>query len=313
MTQPLVSIIIPCYNAEAWVAQALESALAQTWEHKEIILVNDGSRDGSLPVAKRFESRGVQVVDRPNRGASAARNHGLRLARGDFIQYLDADDLISPQKIELQLARLTKAPSGSLATCRWGRFTHDPRAARFVDTLVFQDFTPLEWLLVHVSDARMMHPAAWLVPRPVAERVGPWDETLSLNDDGEYFARAVRLSSGLAFTPEIGASTYYRSLHSGSLSGRRTPLALASLFKSAEGTAAQLARYDDPRVRPALANFWQRLGYELYPENIEGSRVAFTRAKEFGGSNVAPQLGRRAGMLSNFIGWRLALRIARRR
>ncbi len=94
--KPLVSILIPCYNAEAWLAQTLESALAQTWSPTEIIVVDDGSKDRSLEIAKAFEPRGVKVISQHNQGASAARNRAFQESQGDFIQYLDADDLLAP-------------------------------------------------------------------------------------------------------------------------------------------------------------------------------------------------------------------------
>ncbi|HET7537953.1 MAG TPA: glycosyltransferase, partial [Candidatus Didemnitutus sp.] len=107
---PLVSIIIPCYNAERWLAATLESALAQTWSAKEIIFVNDGSTDRSLALARSFESRSVRVIDQPNRGASAARNAGLRAAQGELFQFLDADDLLSRGKVAAQVALLAARP-----------------------------------------------------------------------------------------------------------------------------------------------------------------------------------------------------------
>src|SRR5271167_5086337 len=104
--KPLVSILIPAYNAEAWISDTLESAIAQTWQRKEIIVVDDGSKDQTAEVARRFASRGVAVVSKENQGAAATRNHALRLAQGDYIQWLDADDLLSPDKIERQFAAL---------------------------------------------------------------------------------------------------------------------------------------------------------------------------------------------------------------
>src|SRR4051812_14036077 len=94
MSAPLVSILIPCRNAEPWLAATLESALAQTHPATEIILVDDGSTDGSLELAHSFAARGVRIATQANAGASAARNHAFRESRGEFIQFLDADDLI---------------------------------------------------------------------------------------------------------------------------------------------------------------------------------------------------------------------------
>src|SRR5436309_10735842 len=92
-TTPLVSILIPAYNAERWIADTVRSALAQTWPRREIIIVDDGSRDQTLQVAQQFASKNVSVVAQENQGASAARNKAFELCQGDYIQWLDADDL----------------------------------------------------------------------------------------------------------------------------------------------------------------------------------------------------------------------------
>jgi len=309
---PLVSILIPAFNAAPWLAATLESALAQTHTPVEIIVVDDGSADDTLACARTFASRGVVVATQANAGASAARNHALRLAHGDFIQFLDADDLLSPRKIELQLAVLATRPTGALATCRWGRFDTDPSAARFVDDIVFRDFTPVDFLLVYAHEGAMMHPAAWLVPRAVADTAGPWDETLSLNDDGEYFARVALASVGLAFARDPAAASLYRSNLQTSLSGRRSARALVSLEKSFALTAAHLlAAEDSPRVRRALADYWKRASYELYPEAPAASRAAERRAASFGFSRLPAPGGARQRRLSRFLGWRLARRLVR--
>src|SRR6266702_847709 len=104
--KPLVSILIPAYNAQEWISDTIESALDQTWPKTEIIIVDDGSTDQTLAVAKGFNSRGVQVVTQPNQGASAARNTAYALCQGDYIQWLDADDLLEPSKIEKQVQKL---------------------------------------------------------------------------------------------------------------------------------------------------------------------------------------------------------------
>lgn len=106
---PLVSILIPCYNAERWVAQAIESALAQTWPEKEVIVVDDGSTDGSLDVIKRFDGR-IRWETGPNRGGNIARNRLLELARGEWVQYVDADDYLLQDKVATQIRWLSGKP-----------------------------------------------------------------------------------------------------------------------------------------------------------------------------------------------------------
>jgi GT2 family glycosyltransferase len=102
-----VSILIPCYNARQWVAQAIQSALDQTWADKEVIVVDDGSTDGSLDVIRSFGCA-IRYETGPNRGGNVARNRLLELASGEWLQYLDADDYLLPHKIEKQLAELAK-------------------------------------------------------------------------------------------------------------------------------------------------------------------------------------------------------------
>ncbi len=310
---PLVSVIVPCFNAAPWLGEAIESVLAQTHPAIETIVVDDGSTDESVAVARRYAPRGVQVVTQPNRGASAARNHGLRLARGAFIQYLDADDLLSPRKLEIQLARLREEQPRRLATCRWGRFETDAAQARFVDDEVFRDFHSLDWMLLHSSAAKMMHPAAWLVPLDVAQDAGPWNETLSLNDDGEYFARVVLASSGIAFAAQPEASTYYRSGIAGSLSRRRSTAACVSLHRSAELLESHLlSRDSSATTRQALADHWQYIAFELYPDAPGLSLDAEARSTRLGGSAIRPPLGPRAALFSRVFGWRLARLIVQR-
>src|SRR5262249_57060076 len=101
--KPLVSILTPAYNAAEWIADTLESAVAQTWPRKEIIVVDDGSRDRTLSIAQRFVSRGVKVLSKANAGAAAARNTALSISHGDYIQWLDADDLLAPDKVASQI------------------------------------------------------------------------------------------------------------------------------------------------------------------------------------------------------------------
>jgi glycosyltransferase involved in cell wall biosynthesis len=309
MSVPIVSIVIPCHNAAQWLTETLESALAQTWPEKEIILVDDGSTDGSLELACGYESRGVRVLRQSNRGAAAARNAGLAAARGDYLQFLDADDLLSADKVSAQLTTLREASASSVASCRWGRFQNNPTTAVFRDTTVFRDFAPAREFLVHqASTGDMMHPAAWLTPKAVAEAAGPWDETLSLNDDGEYFCRVLLRANTVRFSPQ--GSVHYRSALPGSLSRNRSPAAMRSLYRSLELYADHLLAVEDsPRLRAALANLWQRACFELYPDAPDLSTGARCRALGLGRPTVAFPFGPKLRWIAAFFGWKLARRL----
>ena len=95
----LVSILIPCFNAERWIGEAIESALQQTWTPTEVIVVDDGSTDGSVEVIRRYADR-VRWESRPHAGANPARNRLLEMATAEWVQYLDADDYLLPDKVE---------------------------------------------------------------------------------------------------------------------------------------------------------------------------------------------------------------------
>src|SRR2546428_1968701 len=103
--EPLVSVIIPCFNASEWIREALNSVVAQNYDNLEIIAIDDGSTDDSGDII-RDEFGFVRLVRTPNRGVSRARNLGTRLSSGQFCQYLDADDVLAADKIRKQMAVL---------------------------------------------------------------------------------------------------------------------------------------------------------------------------------------------------------------
>src|SRR5438445_2677428 len=213
----LLSILIPAFNAQAFIAETIQSALAHTWPAREIIIVDDGSTDQTLSIARQFASTTVRVVGQPNQGASAARNKAFSSSQGEYIQWLDADDLLAPDKIARQVAALKHCPGNrTLLSSAWGHFLYRTRKAQFHPSALWCDLSPSEWLLRKMEHDAHMQTATWLVSRELSEAAGPWDTELSLDDDGEYFCRVLRASHGTKFVPE--AKTYYRISGCASLS-----------------------------------------------------------------------------------------------
>lgn len=309
MGTPLVSIIIPCHNAAPWLEQSLECACNQTWPHKEIIAVDDGSTDGSAEILKRHEKRGIRVFSGPHRNAAAARNIGLAQAGGEWIQFLDADDLLAPDKIQRQLERAAQEKQGTVFTGRWGRFTDTPQSAYFAGSNpLFADASPLEYLRAYGSHGCMMHPAAWLLPRGVARAAGPWDERLTLNDDGEYFTRVVLHAERIAFCPE--AVSYYRSQVSGSLSSQRRRRHLESAHLALDLIVGHMLSHESgDSMRQAAADLCQRFAYDYYPAAPDLVGKALQQAKQLGGSRLRPQGGSAFKILSSLVGWKTARRL----
>lgn len=306
--KPLVSIVVPAWNAGRWLEETLNSALGQTWPAIEIIVVDDGSTDDTLDIARRFESPRVRVVTQVNAGASAARNHGLRLAQGDYIQFLDADDLLAPDKIAAQMVRFQSGPMSVLSAGPWARFSTDPSAAIVTPEENWRDLPSAEWLCLNFSGKGMMPPAAWLCARALLERAGPWNETLSLNDDGEYFSRVIAVSDGVIFC--AGALSYYRSGLPGSLSRTRSRRAWDSAFRSQLASASHLLTLEDSdRTRRACANLFIRLARAMYPDCRDIVAACERQASDHGGSDLEPEGGRGFRLASRFIGWKLTRRL----
>jgi glycosyltransferase involved in cell wall biosynthesis len=282
--KPLVSIIIPAYNAEKLISQTLRSAVAQTWPRKEIIVVNDGSTDRTLEVARQFCSRGVSVVSTENRGLSAAVNYGYRLCQGDYIQELDADDILKPDKIERQLSALRESDNRRiLPSSPWAPFYYRTSHARFVRTSLCEDLSPVEWLLRKMGENLHMQNATWLVSRELAEAAGPWDEDLQYDQDGEYFARVVMASEGTRFVP--GTGVYYRIGPPSRISYiGNSDLKKDSMLRSMKLHVRYLRSLEESeRVRKASVTYMQNWYWAFYPERHDILAELHTLATELGG------------------------------
>jgi glycosyltransferase involved in cell wall biosynthesis len=306
---PLVSILIPAYNSEKWIADTLRSVIGQTWSRKEIVVVDDGSTDRTLDVAKSFESKTVRVISQPNRGACAARNHAFAQCQGDLIQWLDADDLLSPDKISQQLRRFEKdGDTNILYSAGWGTFYYRPSKARITPTYFWQDLEPLDWLIYRMNSKQIwMHPSVWLVSRNVTERAGPWDERLLRNQDGEYFFRVVAESLLVKFVPE--SFGYYRKANLGSVSSNYSEAAQASLCLAGESCVKRLLSIEDSnRTRGACIRQYQDILSYLSPSAPHLIERIHRRIIELGGTVEPFSTGWSHSLLRRVVGVRKAAR-----
>lgn len=264
---PLVSIIIPVYNASTFIAKTIEFTLLQTYKNVELIIIDDGSKDSSFEIARQYEKDNVMVVKQANRGASAARNLGISLAQGEFIQFLDADDFIHPLKIERQIATLSDYSDLHLIGGTWQRFTNNlgdlngdilPNTQKEI-----QCFDKVEWLI----NRPMMIPHTWLVSRRLIEMAGLWDEQLTLNDDGEFFYRVIAASSGVII--DRRAETYYRSFNSQSLSSRDDRKSMLSWISSIKSYKKIMENLAGDRGNDSVDRYFYLLYYwclNKYPD-----------------------------------------------
>jgi glycosyltransferase involved in cell wall biosynthesis len=289
--RPLVSILIPAYNAEKWIGETLRSAILQTWVPKEIIIVDDGSKDRTSRVARQFESDTVRVFRQANQGAAAARNTAFGLSKGDYIQWLDADDLLSPDKIATQMAFVEQAGSKrTLISCGWGQFLHRYYRAKFIPSTLWCDLPPTEWLVRKLGQNLHMQTATWLVSRELTQAAGPWDTTLLVDDDGEYFCRVLLKSDGVRFAPT--ARVYYRDSGAGSLSY----IGASNRKREAQWRSMQLhigylrSLEDTPRVRAACVTYIQNWLTAFYPKSPDLIDEMQATASALGGELEMPRL-----------------------
>ncbi len=213
---PLVSIIIPCYNPGPMLEVCLSSCFGQTHPAIEIVLVDNNSTDGSAKLARKLASGKAQklVVTRcREQGQCASRNHGVRLARGRYIQWLDADDELSPDKIARQVAALDAAPDRDVAYCDWDwRFFEDHEMR---EQLSFPARQHDDFLLTLLAD-NWSPPHAYLVRREAAERIqeaGGWRPEAQPADDRHYFTLAAVL--GCRFLYVSGCRALYNNWSEG--------------------------------------------------------------------------------------------------
>ncbi len=307
--KPPVSILIPAFNAQSWIAETIQSALGQTWPKKEVIIVDDGSRDQTLSIARKFASKELNVVTQQNQGAAAARNKAFSLCQGEYVQWLDADDLLGPDKIANQLDALERCQSTStLLSSAWAPFLHDFRRARFVPTPLWCDLSPVDWLLRKMEHNLYMQTATWLVNRALTEAVGPWDMRLLGDDDGEYFCRVLLASDGVKFCPE--ARVYYRMSGYNRLSyiGSSDRKLDAQLLSMQIHVSYLRSLEESERVRVACVKYLQNWLINFYPNRPDLVKELGNMAFELGGRLQAPALSWKYEWLRRLFGWNVAKR-----
>ena len=303
--EQLVSILIPAFNAERWIGQSISSALAQSWSRKEIIVVDDGSTDKTLEIARSFESKAVKVIATQNGGACRARNTAFSHAQGTYIQFLDADDLLGIDKLSRQLHGADAGlHSRMLLTAAWGLFFQYPQRIAFKPDALWADLPPIEWLLRKFEHGAWMNPAVWLVSRKLIELAGPWDERLSRSgdDDGEYMCRLVKASEAVRFVPE--ARSYYRIGNTDSLglSSRKSAEALQALLLSTSLCIEHvLSLEESERTRRASLIYLERL-FHFFSEDPDLSSKACQLARELGGELSTPPESMKYSLVRHLVG-----------
>ena len=250
-------------------------------------------------------------MTQPNQGASSARNLAFSTCQGEYVQWLDADDLLAPDKIEKQMAVFESGVSDrTLLSSSWGHFNSNTARAKFIPTDLWYDLSPVEWLLRKIEQDLYMQPATWLVSRTLTDSAGPWDTRLSLDDDGEYSCRLVRESNGVKFVPD--AKVFYRrgfnTLSDIDYSPRKLESQRLALQLQIEHL---LALENTDRTRRAGIKFLQTYAILFYPERVDLISEFEKLAKELGGRLETPQLSWKYAWIQKLFGWTAAKRAQR--
>lgn len=303
---PLISVIMPAYNAAPWISTAIESVLQQSWQHFELIVINDGSTDDTAQQVQLFSDTRIRYYEQENKGQSAANNTGIALAKGDYIKFFDADDYMNPIHLEAQWNRIKHAPN-SIASCAWGKFYDgNPASAQFIPETVWKDMRPLDWLRAALSQKRdMMGACLWLIPASLLQKAGGWNDQISLNNDFEFSIRLLLQADMVFFTPE--AKIHYRSGLKGSLSKKMSRKAVESMWLTTTLGCSYLLKADSsPAMKKICANRYQDWIYQIYPNHKDMVKKMEEKIRELGGSNIAPQGGKVFILLKKILGWKTA-------
>ncbi|MBP1839110.1 glycosyltransferase family 2 protein [Formosa algae] len=310
-----VSVVIPLYNASTFLKETIDSVLNQSHTNIEIIIIDDHSTDDSFNKALEFQSENIIVKLNKGKGACAARNYGFELSTGDYIQFLDADDILSKDKIAKQVEALNESKT-ELAVCNTVHFSGRIEEGKCVDhAYVFSTSKPDE-LFINLWGGNnlpmhMIQTSAWLTPRTLIEKAGLWNESLAKDQDGEFFARVGLQSSGIIYVPEV--INYYRKHNTGkNIASQKKEIHLDSLLKATNLKAKYLfSRTESDASKQAIATQYKHVAIDAWPQYKTIYNTAISKCEALGGSNYNPVLGGNIiELIKNTLGWRTAKLVA---
>jgi glycosyltransferase involved in cell wall biosynthesis len=253
---PTVSVIIPTYNRANYICEAIDSILAQTYADYEIIVVDDGSTDGTRQALQRWIDDGtICYYYQENRGESAARNHGIRKARGQYIAFLDSDDLFLPTKFEKQVAYLEQNLDKAFVQSWYAKFDDQGNDLGYRDTSKINGYVYPEILL---NWSVLLAVPSVVVRSEVLEDIGGFDESIRLGPDLDLWRRITK-KYAIGVVPEVLCKI---RVHPGNISGDKV---------SAAGSFAiylQKAFNDDPSLdkrfqRKAMAKMLANVAHNI--------------------------------------------------
>jgi glycosyltransferase involved in cell wall biosynthesis len=270
-------------------------------------VIDDASSDATCDIVSEFRDPRFRLLRQSHQGAAAARNHGLEKSRGEIIQFLDADDLLSQNKIQSQVDALSVASGRSISCCGWAHFEDSVERSKPFPEAVWFISDPVEWLVKSLQGGGMMQPGCWLTPRVMLDAAGSWDTSLSLHDDGDYFARVLLEANQIVFVDD--ALVYYRTVR-GSLSRQRSRHDIESGLQVCRARhAALLQRRDDCESRKAIATQYAQFAYEFARTAPDLAAEALSTIVHLGAEPAPTVGGKHFRRLASWLGFSAALRL----
>jgi glycosyltransferase involved in cell wall biosynthesis len=307
-----VSIIIPAFNAEKHIHETLESCIQQGRKViKEVIIVDDHSTDNTKSIAQQWVDNHsfIKLYTNPKKGANSARNYGFQKSTANYIQFLDADDILGKDKIKNQLQLLSLGSEKVIACCGWGHFSKNIQEAEFVPSIIWKNYNrPLNWLIDAWTNGAMAMTGCWLTHRSLIEQAGPWDEDLIINQDGEFFCRVILKSSKIVFVKD--SRVFYRKPQKGNVSQNKSFPSYLSLLKSYKSYEKNiLAKLDNNATRMACATNYLNFIYQTHPKYPELLNQAKKHLDQLNLQKWPLVGGKKFKMMSKFVGFNFALKI----
>ena len=310
----LVSVIIPVYNCGESIHRTMRSVLEQTYQPLEVILVDDGSTDNSYTLAKQYESNAVQVLQQKNAGAAVARNTGLAIAKGTYIQFLDAGDVLDKAKIAAQVNALQNQPA-KVAVCNYKQFTTEEELTDTVypdqSAFIYSSDDPQDFLIDlwgGKGKLNFIQTNCWLVPKQIIDQAGGWRAYRCPDDDGEFFARVLLASEGIVYVP--GVYNYYHIAPgvANQLSQSKHKKYLQNTLLTIDLKHQYLVRSGHhPCIKKAIASQYLRFAVDQFPAQKILSAIAYKRYRSLNENVQLPVLGgRMIEFVKQIFGWRVA-------
>ena len=306
--KPLVSVLIPLYNAAPWIAETLNKIRQQTYPNIEVIIVDDHSTDHSYRIASESAVDNVHLYVNPRKGGNAARNYAFEQSTGEYVKFMDADDLMESTMLERQLDRLfqEECPQKCIAFSKvsmlypdgkesWPNYQHE------------YDYDPGIELLVSIWRGEGFHcPHCHLMHRDLVIKAGGWDETIIKNQDGEFFGRMYAVAQKALYVGETHA--IWRQTGIG-VSTKMTTQAVASVCKTHRILTKLILDYrgsrEMKRLCAKLISLYLFDHYRLLGSELDVMKQ-FMRDNQL---NFIVPCRRKAKWLSSLLGWEMAARI----